>query len=61
MTTTRKPPSTKSYGIREALAAFLKPYDPAVWKLAPVLRELVISEVAPCHETIFQERAVACP
>ena len=36
-----------------ALAAMLKPYDPAVRKLAAGLRALVRSEVAPCHETIF--------
>jgi len=36
------------------LAEFLKPYDPAVRRLAHGLRALVISEVAPCHETIFQ-------
>jgi hypothetical protein len=31
----------------------LKPYDPAVRKLAAGLRAIVRSEVAPCHETIF--------
>ena len=31
----------------------LRPYDPAVRKLAAGLRALVRSEVAPCHETIF--------
>jgi hypothetical protein len=40
--------------VRRALAEFLKPYDPAVRRLALGLRALVISEVAPCHETIFQ-------
>ena len=29
------------------------PYDPAVRKLAAGLRTIVRSEVAPCHETIF--------
>jgi hypothetical protein len=53
MITTRKPPSTKNSGTREALAEFLKPYDPAVRQLAAGLRALVRSEVAPCHETIF--------
>ena len=36
-----------------ALAGMLKPYDPAVRKLAADLRSIVRSEVAPCHETIF--------
>src|SRR5438132_12742512 len=36
-----------------AYAEFLKPYDPAVRKLADGLRALVRSEVAPCHETIY--------
>ena len=31
----------------------LKPYDPWVRKLAAGLRAIVRSEVAPCHETIF--------
>ena len=31
----------------------LKPYDPAVRTLASSLRAIVRSEVAPCHETIF--------
>ena len=38
----------------QALTEFLKPYDPAIRRLALGLRALVISEVAPCHETIFQ-------
>jgi len=36
-----------------AYAEFLKPYDPAVRKLADGLRALVRSEVAPCRETIY--------
>ena len=36
-----------------ALAAFLKPYDPAIRKLAEGLRAVVRREVAPCHETIY--------
>ena len=36
-----------------ALAGMLKPYDPAVRKLATGLRAIVRREVAPCHETIF--------
>lgn len=31
----------------------LKPYDPAVRKLATGLRAIVRSELAPCHETVF--------
>jgi len=31
----------------------LKPYNAAVRKLAARLRAIVRSEVAPCHETIF--------
>lgn len=37
-----------------ALAEFLKPYDPHVRALALGLRKLVISEVAPCQETLFR-------
>ena len=37
-----------------ALAEFLQPYDPAVKALALGLRKLVISEVAPCRETLFR-------
>jgi hypothetical protein len=37
-----------------ALAEFLKPYDPAVRTLALGLRKLVISEAAPCQETLFR-------
>jgi hypothetical protein len=37
-----------------ALAEFLKPYDPAVRALALGLRKLVVSEVAPCRETLFR-------
>jgi hypothetical protein len=37
-----------------ALAEFLKPYDPPVRALALGLRKLVISEVAPCQETLFR-------
>ena len=36
-----------------ALAGMLKPYDPAVRKLAAGLRAIVRSELAPCHETIY--------
>ena len=37
-----------------ALAEFLQPYDPPVRALALGLRKLVISEVAPCQETLFR-------
>src|SRR5262245_26673487 len=38
----------------KALTEFLKPYDPPVRSLARGLRKLVISEVAPCQETLFR-------
>lgn len=41
----RAPPS--------ALIKFLKPYDRAVQQLALNLRALVIEEMAPCHENIY--------
>jgi hypothetical protein len=36
-----------------ALVAFLEPYDPAIRKLALALRAVVIGELAPCHENIY--------
>jgi hypothetical protein len=36
-----------------ALVKFLKPYDGAVQKLALDLRQLVLEEMAPCHENIY--------
>lgn len=36
-----------------ALIKFLKPYDPAVQDLALNLRSLVLEEMAPCHENIY--------
>ena len=36
-----------------ALVEFLKPYDRAVQKLALDLRQLVLEELAPCHENIY--------
>ncbi|MEP6741178.1 MAG: DUF1801 domain-containing protein [bacterium] len=36
-----------------ALIKFLKPYDPAIQDLALRLRALVIEEMAPCHENIY--------
>jgi hypothetical protein len=36
-----------------ALIKFLKPYDREVQKLALDLRQLVLEEMAPCHENIY--------
>ena len=36
-----------------ALIKFLKPYDRAIQKLALDLRALVLEEIAPCHENIY--------
>jgi len=36
-----------------ALIEFLKPYDREVQKLALGLRQLVLEEMAPCHENIY--------
>jgi Domain of unknown function (DU1801) len=36
-----------------ALIKFLKPYDREIQKLALKLRELVLSEMAPCYENIY--------
>ncbi len=35
------------------LVEFLKPYDCAIQKLALDLRKIVIDELAPCHESIY--------
>jgi hypothetical protein len=35
------------------LVGFLKPYDREVQKLALSLRQLVLEEMAPCHENIY--------
>ena len=35
------------------LTRFLRPYDPSIRELALGLRELVISELAPCNENIY--------
>ena len=42
-----------SYTPTSALIKFLKPYDPAIQKLALGLRSLVLKEMAPCHENIY--------
>ena len=36
-----------------SLIKFLKPYDRAIQKLALDLRALVLEEMAPCHENIY--------
>jgi hypothetical protein len=36
-----------------ALVKFLKPYDRAIQKLALSVRSLVLEEMAPCHENIY--------
>src|SRR6266576_6324544 len=36
-----------------ALIKFLKPYDPAIQELALGLRSLLLEEMAPCHENIY--------
>ncbi len=35
------------------LIKFLKPYDPAIRKLALQVRAVVLEELAPCHENIY--------
>jgi hypothetical protein len=42
-----------SYSIPAALRKFLKPYDPAIRDLALQLRALVLEEMAPCYENIY--------
>src|SRR5436190_3340798 len=41
------------YSTPKELIKFLKPYDPAIRKLALGLRQLVLEEMAPCHENIY--------
>ncbi len=41
------------YSPAKELIKFLKPYDPAVRKLALGLRALVLEELAPCYENIY--------
>src|SRR6266513_5842114 len=36
-----------------ALVKFLKPYDPEIRELALQLRALVLAEMAPCYENIY--------
>lgn len=42
-----------SYSIPTALRKFLKPYDPEIRDLALQLRALVLEEMAPCYENIY--------
>jgi hypothetical protein len=37
----------------KALLDFLKPYDPAIRDLALMVRAVVLEEMAPCHESIY--------
>jgi hypothetical protein len=41
------------YSPPAALIKFLRPYDPEVRKLALQLRALVLAEMAPCYENIY--------
>jgi Domain of unknown function (DU1801) len=41
------------YPVPVALRKFLKPYDPEIRDLALQLRLLVLSEMAPCYENIY--------
>lgn len=43
----------KNYSPPSALLKFLKPYDREIQKLALDVRELVLEEMAPCHENIY--------
>jgi hypothetical protein len=41
------------YSVPAALRSFLKPYDPKIRKLALDLRQIVLEEMAPCYENIY--------
>lgn len=41
------------YSVPSALRKFLKPYDPTIRDLALQLRALVLEEMAPCYENIY--------
>jgi Domain of unknown function (DU1801) len=43
----------KKHPAPRALVKFLKPYDPAIQDLALALRSLLLEEMAPCHENIY--------
>jgi len=44
---------TRKHPVPRELVKFLKPYDRAIQDLALRLRELVLQEMAPCHENIY--------
>ncbi len=41
------------YSPPKDLNTFLKPYNPKIRELALALRQLVLDELAPCHENIY--------
>ena len=41
------------YSVPPALIKFLKPYDPEVRELALQLRALLLEEIGPCYENIY--------
>jgi hypothetical protein len=41
------------YSVPSSLRKFLKPYDPKIRDLALQLRQLVLEEMAPCYENIY--------
>src|SRR6476661_6345923 len=43
----------RKHPVPPELLTFLKPYDSAIQDLALKLRELVLHEMAPCHENIY--------
>jgi hypothetical protein len=45
--------SLRKHPAPRALVKFLKPYDPAIQELALGLRSLLLEEMAPCHENIY--------
>jgi hypothetical protein len=43
----------RKHPVPKELVKFLKPYDSAIQELALRLRDLVLEEMAPCHENIY--------
>jgi hypothetical protein len=43
----------RKHPVPKELVKFLKPYDSAIQELALRLRDLVLKEMAPCHENIY--------
>ncbi len=43
----------RKHPVPRELVKFLKPYDPAIQELALGLRSLLLEEMAPCHENIY--------